>query len=1017
MVRIRITEEHEGIEGVTLYEALAPSGRTVAGPRVAIVGGIHGDEPVGLRALDRLRDESGKLVAGSLLAVVGNPVASGMGLRHTPDGQDLNRLFDAKTLDRLAHAPVQSLNAEERRARAIGPLLAGVDAILDLHSTSRPAPPFLLFRDDQRHQRLGLRLGVEHLVTGMHESSVVAGGLACNAGLNSGERTARLGFTFEAGEHTAPGNASRAWDVVTRLLHALGIWADVPEPADIEPRVYEVMERFAQSPEGMEPWRFVGYSGAERGSERSGPPRQLQSFEHIEAGEVVLKRGGHHVVRAAAPFTMLMPAPTAGPGADLYFMLQPRHGGLMRAEGPRTDLEARREAEAIERMLDLLDADGFDQGATQLSFDPRVVLGLCASEIERIATLPEGSPHRRLSVVGRGDWGSGESDRRAGQRYRRAMRRAIRTGVSIDRFQLLRGASLGWLDALTGEGMGQLLRERALRPDVSDIRMYVSDRQPHTVSLLVLGDVDLALRTGDYRAARVAVVVEAATVEPDEGEVRVHVVRSGLLSARREVLVATHRFLSVLRRQHRALLQSPALRVVHEKLPNGTGPDGALIPRPGQLEPMRVALRSLQVQRWCEQLDPALVPGEVLSTPAERGQWLARTVVASGVHDLEALKTILRQEEQGWTVDGAALSRWTADPMSVAPSPPQPAHGPRQPLSAAEVDGDSLERWIGWKRYLRTGQLIPGTQGRDVGLALTTHEIHRRIAQIYARARALGADRPGDVRVIVCGDGAMPRRERLDTGSEVLAAHRGVLRDPNVSYLRIQHASGTHAAWLKDFLQHLAARPNGAASAAVQWEPDHGASINAIMLATRERGAPTRPFSLDGWRIRACGVALQAFAEQEREYELALFTGQRGLENTELLAFARAHAEGLLIQGGGRLLADGGPVDPAQASAFGEEQLGRWIRRLRRASKEPGWPTTDDPAAVRRAVAHLGLEDAVLGLALVSAAASEDTVVQAAHSTWEAIVPWPGSRWAELLGSDYTAASSSTIDRAERRTL
>ncbi|TNE85394.1 MAG: hypothetical protein EP330_25240 [Deltaproteobacteria bacterium] len=1017
MPRIRFTHDVQGIPGTSLFEVLGRSGRAVPGPRVAIVGGIHGDEPVGLRVLDRLAEIAEReLVAGSLLLVRGNLDAAALGIRHTRGGVDLNRLFDAETLDRLARSAPETLNSEERRARAIGPLLASVDAILDLHSTSRPAPPFLLFRDDQRHQRLALRLGVEHLVTGMHESTIVSGGLACNAGLRPGERTARLGFTFEAGQHTAPGNVERAWDVVVRLLHALGVWATVPAPADVEPRVYEVIERFAQSPSGSEPWHFVGHQGGEEGSERQGPPRQLRSFENVEAGELVLRRGSQ-VVRASAPFTMLMPAPTADPGADLYFVLQPRHGGLMReGEGPRTDLEAQREAEAIERMLDLLDADSFDQGATRMSFDPHVVLGLCAEEIDRIGRLPEGHPHRRIAVVGRGDWSSEDRDRRVSQRYRRAMRRAIRTGVAIDRYQLLRGASLGWLDALTGPGMSRLLVERNLRPGVPDIRMYIADRQPHTVSLLVMGDVDLALRTGDFRSARVAVVVEAATAEPDGGDVRVRVVRAGLLSARREVMVATHRFLSVLRRQHRALLQSGPLGQLKERLPQALGSDGALIPRPDALDELRLALRGLQIRRWCEQLDPVLEPGQELHGPEARGAWLAKTIVASGVRDVDALKGLLREDGDRAVVDGAALSRWAADPASMVVASPSARPAPLQPLGAREVDADTLERWIGWKRYLRTGQLLPGTRGLDLDLALTTHEIHRRIAAIYARARILGEQSPGDVRVVVCGDGAMPRRERLDAGGGVLAAHLALLSDPNVDYLRVQHASGTHAAWLKDFLAHLVDRPDGAAPAAVQWEPDHGASVNVILLATRDRDASTSPFSLDGWRMRACGVALQAFAEQQREYELALFTGLDGLENSELLAFGRAHAEGLLLQGGDRL----GGAEPVRASTarhFAEVQLARWIRRLRRASEEPGWPAPDHPAAIRRAIAHLGLEDDVLGVALVRAARSEASPEDAARATWDAIDPWPGPRWAELLGSDYTAPTSSRIDRAERRNL
>src|SRR5690606_23186778 len=116
-----------------------------------------------------------------------------------------------------------------------------------------------------------------------------------------------------------------------------------------------------------------------------------------------------------------------------------------------------------ERMLDLLADDAFERGSTTASFDGRQVLDLCAEEVMRALRLPAGHPHRRIAVVGRGDFGGDEAERRAGQRYRRAMRRAIAEGLPIDRVQLLRGSGIGWLDALTSPAMAALLRRRRER--------------------------------------------------------------------------------------------------------------------------------------------------------------------------------------------------------------------------------------------------------------------------------------------------------------------------------------------------------------------------------------------------------------------------------------------------------------------------------------------------------------------------------------------------------------------------
>ena len=181
-------------------------------------------------------------------------------------------------------------------------------------------------------------------------------------------------------------------------------------------------------------------------------------------------------------------------------MTQPRHGGL--AEGvDRPDGQAIVEALAIERMLDLLADDEFERGSTWVAFDSTRIFDLCASIVGRSTRLPEGHPHRRIIVMGRGDVAGDETERRAGQRYRQAMRFAIANGLSMERIQLLRGAPLGWIDAMTSHGMLDLLsrRARAFGSDHPGVYMRVSLRQPHTASLLVAGDLDHALQTGDTR--------------------------------------------------------------------------------------------------------------------------------------------------------------------------------------------------------------------------------------------------------------------------------------------------------------------------------------------------------------------------------------------------------------------------------------------------------------------------------------------------------------------------------------
>ncbi|MEM6928672.1 MAG: succinylglutamate desuccinylase/aspartoacylase family protein, partial [Myxococcota bacterium] len=637
----RITAPFAGVSGVVEYQALDEAGEPIEGPRVAVIARMHGNEPVGDAVLVRLASVAHELLCGTVVVIRANEQAAAIDERHTPTGTDLNRLWDRESLALIRTIPSAARSYEQARAAELAPILLDCDAILDLHSTSRPSEPFLVFRDDQRHAALARKLGVRRLVTGLHENSILDGGVASNVGIGPGRRSRRLGFTFEAGQHDAPGNADRAWRVAERLLTELGL-LDGSEPPAERGEVFEVVDRFPQMPADLEPYRFVGYEGGEPGGGRRGRPRRLHSFEDIEADEIVLRRGHTEVVRAKSPFTMLMPAPTTAPGTDLYYVTQPRQGGL--AEGvPRTDETARTEALAIERMLDLLADDEFATGSSWVAFDARRLFDLCASIIARSMRLPLDHPHRRIVVMGRGDAGGAEGERRIGHRYRQAMRTAIREGLPIERIQLMRGASLGWIDAITGERLQALVARRKARFEgqVPPVRLRFSVRQPHTASLLVAGDLDHAIETGDVRHVRVALLIEAATVEPVGATARLRIQRTGIVSARQEVLRAARGLLRTLRREHRDHVRHGVLRdePVIESL---RLEDDAIEASSDatRLTVLRGALRRVQYRLWCDQILGVLNHPVALPDEPALGRWIARTMARTGILDPEAIRAV-----------------------------------------------------------------------------------------------------------------------------------------------------------------------------------------------------------------------------------------------------------------------------------------------------------------------------------------------------------------------------------------
>jgi hypothetical protein len=951
---------------------------------VAVVAHTHGNEPVGALVFERLEPMlPDQLKAGELLLVYSNLEAMRAGRRHTADGTDINRLWDTDTLDVLAAMPDEERCYEHRRALELAPVLLTCEAILDLHSASQPAPPFLVARDDQRHADLVRLLGVERVVTGLHEEGVLGGGVCPDVGMLLGEGGDRVGLTFEAGQHSDPENRKRAFNVVVRFLDAYGLWRTPLPTMLVVPQVFEVIDVFRQAPEGAEPYVFPGWTpGNGGGTLASGRP--LASFERVEADEVLLRRGDHTVVRAPSPFTMLLPTPTADPGTDLYYVALERESE--RREVSLTDATAGVEAHAIERMLDRLADDQLARGATWTSFHGRQVLDIAADVCLHTLRLPPGHPHRRLAIVGRGDWGGGTSEARAGRRYRRAFRMAIAGGVQIDRYQLLSGATLSWLDALTSEGMGHLLdaRTAARRRDGlvgTGIRMFLSAERPSAVALIVAGDIDRALAGDERGQVRVGIIIEAPVVEADGPRARVRTRRFGLFSGRTAFLRTAKALLERLEAEHSGLVRHPPLAddpVVHDML----GPGDALVP-PSDLRPLRalgVALQDLQLRLWRDALRYEVEPIS-FPTPAERGRWLARLMTRTGVLDHDAVS--------GWLIgpDGRVdPGRLDRPDCLVRSAPRQRRTRIRPPILAAEVDKDTLPRWANWQRFIHGRQVVPDTRGEDIDLVLDAAAIQGKLIDWLREARELAARSPGRVQIVMAGDGLRPGAS--GTRDPLVRAHLDVLLDPNLRYLRIQHANGSYLRWLKGLVSTLRKRPVGPAPAGIRFETGHGSSMNVVLLAVCDGDVPD-DWTLDGWRIERCAALVSSIGGSSDTRRVGVFTeplpGPEQRVNPELLQFGRAHCQALLDQGGAPMI-DG---DAELAELLFVQRLAGWVERARDLNDTP-FPvpeTFDERASWLQA--RLGLADRSLVRALVREMDRHEPALPVARALWDIVVPWP----------------------------
>ena len=296
----------------------AASGRRVGslvgarpGPLLLCTGGIHGNEPAGVRALEQvlaeLEREPGAF-RGRLLGLAGNLAALRRNTRYLD--VDLNRAWRP---DRLAlvdreQVPVDSECLEQRELlaelrAAIGQAREQV-CFLDLHTSSAPGTPFACIGDTLRNRRFAKPFAVP-VILGLEEQ--IDGALLehlNNAGL--------VTLGFEGGQHQAPESVEN---------HAAAIWTGLLAAGCLPPgdarvrRARELLRsRGGDVPRVLE----IRYRHGLRPEDEFRMRPGFRNFCEVRAGQVLAddSRGG---IEAFYPARVLLPL-YQGLGDDGFFL-------------------------------------------------------------------------------------------------------------------------------------------------------------------------------------------------------------------------------------------------------------------------------------------------------------------------------------------------------------------------------------------------------------------------------------------------------------------------------------------------------------------------------------------------------------------------------------------------------------------------------------------------------------------------------------------------------------------------
>jgi hypothetical protein len=285
------------------------------GPTLLVLAGIHGNEPAGVLAVQRVLGQMQEMelpLVGRIVAMAGNLAALRERRRFLT--RDLNRGWSVAALAAMLDKPEAECSSEDLEQRELLRLFtdvmrtaSGPVVFVDLHTSSADGPPFLCLADTSDNRRLGLATGVP-IILGIEEN-------IDGASLEWWASHGVMAMAVEGGRHEHPATVGNHEAVLWLVLQHLGMLragdldvaahrAHVERAVAGAPSIVEITKRHAIAPIDafrMEPG-FVNFSPVPKGG--------------------LLAHDRHGEIRAAAARHVLLPLYQAL-GDDGFFLARP----------------------------------------------------------------------------------------------------------------------------------------------------------------------------------------------------------------------------------------------------------------------------------------------------------------------------------------------------------------------------------------------------------------------------------------------------------------------------------------------------------------------------------------------------------------------------------------------------------------------------------------------------------------------------------------------------------------------
>ncbi|WP_018864943.1 M14 family metallopeptidase [Thioalkalivibrio sp. ARh3] len=296
------------------------------GPRLIVLGAVHGNETCGTQAAERLHDEleggERRLQCGTLTLVPRtNPLAFQLGQR-----------MGERNLNRNLRVTEDPQDFEDRIANVLCPLLAAHDVLLDLHSFHTGGQPFIMlgprnnegalegFARAREEEALAACLGPRRMVEGWldtyargvarrmknpnasHRAQMLSTDPSYGIGTTEYMRSqGGYGVTLECGQHDDPQAPVVAYNAILNTLAHLGMIEAPATPGQDDPEVLRLVEVIDRDhPDD----RFV---------------REWKSFDPLHEGDVIGVRADGTEVKAPADGFIVFPNPNSLPGNEWFY--------------------------------------------------------------------------------------------------------------------------------------------------------------------------------------------------------------------------------------------------------------------------------------------------------------------------------------------------------------------------------------------------------------------------------------------------------------------------------------------------------------------------------------------------------------------------------------------------------------------------------------------------------------------------------------------------------------------------